>query len=51
MSEELKGLVVLAVTMLFIAGYRQERKESLLAQLESDRHEESSVPLPVTGNL
>ena len=45
------GYFLLAVTMLFIAGYRQERKESLLAQLESDHHEESSVPLPVTGNL
>ena len=43
------GYFLLAVGMLFIAGYRQERKESLLAQLESDHPEESSeqvVPIP-----
>ena len=38
------GYFALAVTMFLIAGYRQDRKESLLARSEYVRPEESSVP-------
>lgn len=41
---------VLAVTMLFIAGYLEDRKERLAAQSESGLPEQSSEPEPVTRN-
>ena len=39
---------VLAVTMLFIAGYLEDRKERLAAQPESGLDGQSSVQEPVT---